>query len=287
MMKTLFRNALIKADQVRIGLGINMYDPVNVLDICADLKVSVRFIDANMEGMYVKPTHGKQPSILLSNQRPFPRRYFTCAHELGHHLFGHGTRLDILSEQLGQSNFYDEDELLVDSFAGALLMPVAGVQAAFTKRKWIAESSSPLNFYTISSVFGVGFHTLIYHCRANSIISNAYATNLLKATPGKLFKSIFPCETQSSFFKIIDKKSNLSVIDLEVTNYIILPSDIRIEGDHLEKRSLTSVGIAYLAVKPGIVRIASPDEQFNSFVRIQNSQYSGLAENRYLESLID
>ncbi len=138
-MTTLFKNALLKADQVRMKLRLNMFDPVNIFDVCTNLEIAVRFVDVSMEGMYVKSVDGAQSTILLSNQRPLPRRNYTCAHELGHHLFGHGTKLDILSEQIGQSDYYDDDELLVDSFAGALLMPVAGVEAAFTKRKWICK----------------------------------------------------------------------------------------------------------------------------------------------------
>ncbi len=151
----------------------------------------------------------------------------------------------------------------------------------------IAERASPIDFYTISSVFGVGYHTLIYHCRANKIITDFSANRLLKATPGKIFKSLFPANTDSSYFKIIDKNTKLSVLDLEVNNYIVLPEDVVVEGDHLQKNHTTSVGIAYLALKPGIVRVATCDGKFGSFVRIQNFQYIGLAENRHLENIID
>jgi hypothetical protein len=240
-----------------------------------------------MEGLYVKQKNKGNPTILLSNQRPLPRRCYTCAHELGHHVFDHGNKLDALSDQAGHSTSKDSEELLVDSFAGALLMPVGGIQAEFVKRNWVIQKASPVQFYIICSVFGTGYQTLIVHCRANGLISEHKASALLRLTPAKIFKDLFQSGTNKSHFKIIDSYSQLSVIDLEVSNYIVLPRNTQIEGDHLEKYQETSIGIGYLATKPGIVRAATLDGNTSFFIRIQNLHYIGLAENRHLENAVD
>ena len=286
-MSPLFRNALLKADDVRFELGLNMFQPINIFDACIDLKLTVKFVDVNMEGMYISQKDAKFPTILLSNQRPLPRRCYSCGHELGHHVFGHGTTVDALSERDGLSKLYDDKELLVDSFAGALLMPLVGIEAAFTKRKWQIQNASPVDFYTICSTFGVGYNTLIHHCRANQLISLAQAERLEKTTPGKIFKSLFGAVLKTSYFKIIDKKSKLPAIDLEVSNYIILPPDVEIEGDHLEKKYVTTLGTAYQAKMPGIAWAFTPDGSINSFIRVQNFQYIGFAEYRHLETSKD
>ncbi|MBB1286824.1 ImmA/IrrE family metallo-endopeptidase [Flavisolibacter sp. BT320] len=286
-MTPLFKKALLKADEVRMQLGLNMFQPVNIYDVCAKLGVTVRFVDISMEGFYTKQEDGTYPTILLSNQRPLPRRSYTCAHEFGHHVFGHGLKVDALFDGTGQTTSFDPDELLVDAFAGALLMPVAGIEAAFTKRKWAPKTASPLDFYTVCSSFGVGYQTLVNHCRANQIISETTAMVLLKATPKKMFASLFPAGTENAHFKIIDKHSKSPVVDLEVSNYIVLPADVEVEGDHLRKQQATVFGTGYVAVRPGIVRAAAPDGSMGVFVRIQNFQYAGLAENRHLENAID
>jgi Zn-dependent peptidase ImmA (M78 family) len=286
-MRPLFRNALLKADEVRMQLGLNMFQPINIFDACIELELTVKFVDVNMEGMYISQKDAKYPTILLSNKRPLPRRCYSCAHELGHHAFGHGTTVDALSERNAISKHYDDKELLVDSFAGALLMPIAGIEAAFTKRKWVIQNVSPIDFYTICSTFGVGYNTLIHHCRATQLISGLQADNLEKVTPGKILKTLIGADLQTAYFKIIDKKSKLPAIDLEVSNYIIFPPDVEIEGEHLVKKQLTTVGTAYQAMKPGIVRATTPDGSLNSFIRIQNFQYIGLAEYRHLETLKD
>lgn len=286
-MTTLYKAALLKADRVRMRLNLNMFQPVNIYDVCAALDVSVRFVDISMEGMYIKQEDGSHPTIVLSNQRPLPRRNYTCAHELGHHAFGHGSKLDVRSDQDGQTTSFDPDELLVDAFAGALLMPVAGIEATFAKRKLNPQTASPVDFYTISSAFGVGYQTLVSHCRANQIISEATAFNLLRAAPKKIFSSLFTSCKENSHFKIIDKYSKSTAVDLEVTNYIILPPDVKIEGDHLRKVQETVIGTGYIAMKPGIVRAAASECGMTIFIRIQNFQYVGLAENRHLENSID
>jgi Zn-dependent peptidase ImmA (M78 family) len=58
-------------------------------------RVAVRFNDINMEGMYQR---GAPPRIHVSARRPLPRRAYNCAHELGHHVFGHGSSIDELRE---------------------------------------------------------------------------------------------------------------------------------------------------------------------------------------------
>lgn len=285
MMNTLLVKAIKKADEIRTKMGFDMSEPVNVFDCCIKLGVNVRFIDINMEGMYISNDDRQKSNILLSTQRPLPRRVYTCAHELGHHLFEHGTKIDTLTEEQVATSVYDYDEYLVDAFAGALLMPVLGIQAEFIKRGWALQSSSPIQFYTISSVFGVGYGTLITHCRLNGLINNEKANSLAKHTPGKILKTILGIEPAiKSHFKIIDEYISLSVIDLEVTNYIILPKATTVQGRHLEKYADSDFGTIYIAKQSGIIRVASHDCSASFFVRIQSLNYVGLVENRHLEN---
>ncbi len=282
-----YKRALLQADDVRIELGFNMFQPINIYDACARLGLTVRFVDLSMEGMYARQQDGKNPTILLSNQRPLPRRNFTCAHELGHHVFGHGSKLDPLSERVGEPTTFDPDEMLVDCFSGALLMPGAGIEAAFAKRKLTGSNASPIDIYTICSDFGVGYQTLVNHCRAMRMIPESSALSLLRATPKKIFTSFFGTGSDNSHFKVMDKHSRSSVIDLEVSNFIILPANVEVEGDHIRQYQQTVLGIAYVAIKPGIVRASRVNGSWSAFVRVQNFQYVGLAENRHLETSND
>ncbi|GAA3984715.1 hypothetical protein GCM10022246_40540 [Pedobacter ginsengiterrae] len=202
-------------------------------------------------------------------------------------MFGHGSRIDALTEHTPGGSHYNDEEFLADTFAGVLLMPVGGIQGEFNRRKWKMETATQLDYYVISSLFGVGFQTLISHCKVNRLISELKATELLKTSPAKLLKSIDGLTVPAASFKIIDGLSMLSTIDIEVSNYIFLPKDSNVEGEHLLAIEESTQGTVYKAIKAGIVRVSSAKLDFGSFIRIQNISYVGLAENRHLEDDID
>lgn len=112
-------------------MALSSLQPVNIFDVCQTLEVTVRFVDINLEGMYFSTESRISPTTIISNKRPLQRRMFTCAHELGHHLFGHGTKVDSMDEHSAASSCYNSEERFVDTFAEVLLIPVAGVQNEF------------------------------------------------------------------------------------------------------------------------------------------------------------
>jgi Zn-dependent peptidase ImmA (M78 family) len=281
-MNNLVMTALRKAGDIRRKHKFTAYQPLNVFDLCFDMDITVRFVEINMEGMYFSQQDGSSPQIWISNQRPLPRRVFTCAHELGHHLFGHGSKVDGLTE--GASSKYDGNEFLVDTFAGALLMPVTAVLAEFAKRDWNINSSTPEQFQLIASIFGTGYSTLVVHCQKNKILTDTRAKTLLKVTPGKILSNILGTGKANSHFKIFDELNSSQVVDLEVGNFIILPSSVTVEGTRLRKSMTTSSGVVYIAEKPGIDRVIGTKKDESYFIRIQNAAYIGLAEYRHLEN---
>ena len=102
--KNLAREALDQALEVREDAEIAFNVPLCVYGLCDRLGIRVQFVDINMEGVYLR---SKRPLIQISSLRPLGRRVFTCGHELGHHVFGHGSTLDELQEEqqaIGNSN---------------------------------------------------------------------------------------------------------------------------------------------------------------------------------------
>ena len=103
-----------------------------------------------------------EPIIIVTSLRPLARRSFTCAHELGHLQYGHGTTVDELFRKSPQTGF-DSKEFAADGFAGALLMPKITVQRAFSLRGWSIEGSTPGEIYTVSNHFRIGYSTPVHH----------------------------------------------------------------------------------------------------------------------------
>lgn len=272
-----------KAEHLRIKMSLTSLQPVNIFDICEVLDVTVRFVEVDMEGMYFSTESGISPTIVLSNRRPMQRRVFTCAHELGHHLFGHGSKVDSVSEDPGSEAHYNDEERLVDTFAGVLLMPVAGVQKEFKTRGWSPGTASEMEFYVIACLFGVGFRTLVTHCKVHSLISADRANLLAKTIPAKLFRKFCNEDLSPAPFKVIDGLSKLNTSDVEVNSYILVPVDSVVEGDHIVAVGYGPGGKIFKALRPGIVRVYSALKDFGCFVRVQKMNYVGLAEYRHLE----
>lgn len=283
-MRSIFLKAIKSATKVRSNLGLNMFEPLNIYDLCNSQGVSVRIVDINMEGMYIKADNHNKPTILISNRRPLPRRVFTCAHEYGHHFFGHGSKIDNLDDK--NSNLYsseqDEEELLVNAFAGSLLMPIAGVQAEFFKRKLDPNTANQVEFYLISSLFGVGYNSLIYHCKVNKLISNTRAKQLLKYTPAKILKESFSNKIKPSYFKYFDRHNQPQVSDVEVSNYLIIPNEAIVDTLFFRSIEKTEQGTIYLVIKPGITEIKSEYFKEKIIIRIERKNYSGLSQYRHL-----
>ena len=108
MDQGLARRALRGALEVRKKAGLSLSLPICIYDLAGEtLKVEVRFqAGPSFGGMYAKETQ----TILVPSERPAGRRAFTCAHELGHWYFKHGTRLEDLIEQESWELEEEEEE---------------------------------------------------------------------------------------------------------------------------------------------------------------------------------
>src|SRR4051812_35560471 len=87
-------------------------DPV---DLALAEGLDVRFEALkSVEGIYAPDVR----AIILGSLRPRGRRAFNCAHELGHHVFGHGFRVDeLLAGAVDDEREGDDAEFIANRFA--------------------------------------------------------------------------------------------------------------------------------------------------------------------------
>jgi Zn-dependent peptidase ImmA (M78 family) len=280
----LAQQAMLKSINVRTQAGLDLKSPICIYDLCDKLKVKVRFVDINMEGIYLK---GEEPQILLSALRPLTRRNFTCGHELGHHLFEHSSTVDELIENSEKAKNFHPEEFLVDSFAAFLLMPTLGIRKAFTSRGWNAASATPLQIFTIACNFGVGYKTLIDHITYSlKMISRTKAASLLKATPKSIREDILG-HTSPEPLIVADAHWSLPTLDAEVGSQLLLPSTAEATNDIITVVGNYSQGRLFRANRPGILRVYYPDAEWAVFVRVSRYQFIGLSQYRHLEEVED
>lgn len=280
--KALAQQAMYKSVEIRAKERLGTTNPICIYDLCKRLDISVRFVPVSMEGLYVR----EDQTILLSALRPLPRRNFTCAHEVGHHVFGHSSLLDEILEDAGKKNVIKPEEFLVNTFAGFLLMPILGIRKAFAMRNLEIGRATPEQFFTIACSFGVGYETLLRHIAYSlQILAPTKAESLAKVKPKQIRNNILGFSFDAPLI-VADKHWVLPTLDAEVGTLLLLPnktetvpgSDVIIpQQDH-------HLGRIFLANRPGIIRVIC-DDNWQVDVQISKKEYSGLDKFRFEEEV--
>lgn len=287
--RALATQAMQAATATRAKAQLDQAGPICIYGVCETLGVVVRFNNINMEGMYQR---GLPPRIHLSARRPLPRRTYNCAHELGHHVFGHGSSIDELREDAKAHPWEDPKEFLADTFAGFILMPIIGLRRAFSDRRWAPETATPAQIFTIACEFGVGYATLVTHLSAGvNMLSRGRAATLQRVTPKALRMDILGAMTPDPLI-VVDRHRTAPTLDAQVKTLLLLPSGADVAGDGLAFERDLAVGRLFRAVKPGIFQASAGD--WAAFVRVAPVQknepsygYIGLAQFRHLEEDLD
>jgi Zn-dependent peptidase ImmA (M78 family) len=282
--RALATQAMQAATATRAKAKLDQVGPICIYGLCETLGVAVRFNNINMEGMFQR---GAPPRIHLSARRPLPRRAYNCAHELGHHVFGHGSSIDELREDAKAQPWEDPKEFLADTFAGFILMPIIGLRRAFSVRGWTPETATPAQIFTIACEFGVGYVTLLTHLSAGlNMLSRGRAAALQRVTPKALRMDVLGALTPEPLI-IADRHGAAPTLDAEVKTLLLLPPGTERSGDGLAFERDLAAGRLFRAVKPGIFQATAGD--WAVFVRIAPVQknepygYVGLAQYRHLE----
>ncbi len=269
----LFKQGVEEALKVRRKTGYGITQPICVYDIAEKLNVDVWFIKApSLEGMYRKTP----PAILISAERPYGRQVFTCAHELGHHIFNHGSHIDELAQK---SNIYDPQEFLVDSFAATLLMPKMAILQAFKIREWDIQKCQPRQVFAMAHWFGVGYDTLITQMQSYNIIDPQHAKYLRRTTP-KEIRQGFDDNSSGDLF-LIDYLWTERALDVQIGDKILAPFPLEVDNDSLAVNE-TNRNIV-IAQQSGRARIIDPVTQWSLFVRVAKRNFTGRSIYRHLE----
>lgn len=278
--RRLAKDALAKSCRVRREAGLGLREPTCAFDLAESMGVEVWFTDiASMEGTYSKVP---RPTILLSSHRPPGRQSFTCGHELGHHVYGHGFRVEQLVAEGGRG-LADDDEFLVDCFSGFLLMPRPAVVRAFEDRGFEPTDPAPDQVFVAAGWLGVGYDTLITHMHASlGLLGASRAASLRRASP-KSIRSRLAGGDRPGNVVVVDAAWSDRSIDVEVGDSILAPEGVMPEGGVVEAvRSL--IGDRLLrAAKPGVGRLVDAKSNWSSFVRVSKRGFVGRNMHRHLE----
>lgn len=282
--RALADKALHASISARLKAGKDLVSPICIYSLAELHGVRVTFNDINMEGMYQR---GSPPRIHLSSTRPLPRRAYNCAHELGHHLLGHGSSIDELRENQKVRPWDVPEEYSADTFAAYVLMPTLGLRNAFAARGLKPGTATPVELYRIACQFGVGYSTLVTHLLwGEQWISQARAVILRKQNPKSLRALILGQLTPQPLIVADDAWASPS-IDAEVGHLLLLPAGAVAQGEAVAAVADLPGGRLFEAKRPGLARVACPGNGWAAFGRIARKDYIGRAEFRHLEEEVD
>lgn len=281
--KLVARAALRQALAIRATLQLDISSPICVYDLADQLGVEVRFVELpSLEGLYLDLA---KPTILISSLRPAGRRRFTCAHELGHYLLGHGTRADEIQDTSARrSTTYDVDEFAADCFAGFLLMPKTAVATAFAARGLKLSSCTGTDVYIVAQQFGVGYRTLLHHMSRSIGLIPPAASNRLAKIPLSAIRAEILGAFESRNVMVVDRHWRGRAVDIEVGDLLVLRDGILARtGRSLEPLATRSVGTVFRATTPGIGSLWLPHTEWAKHVRVSRSAYTGRSIFRHLD----
>ena len=175
-----------RALEFRLGNGVAFEDPCDIYELICRRGLELQFVDIpSLEGMYLEEPETQR--ICICAHRPAGRQRYTAAHELAHHLLGHGTQLDAVMPDLGQLRGLSSEEIAADTFARYALMPPRAVQAAFRLRSCDPAAPDPTQVYRAACWLGVGYATLLNQILYSlNLLGRARYRQLSKVTPKRI-----------------------------------------------------------------------------------------------------
>jgi len=276
--KRLTLQAASQAQIVRAKCSIIRGAAIDPILIAEMLGCEVRFVSLpSLEGLY-SPT--PRHVIVLGSERPAGRRAYTCAHEIGHNEFKHGTRIDELLNGKSLEND-DPEEFLANMFAAFLLMPKSTIKKGLKERHIQPFRIEPMQVFRMASHLNVGYGTLINHMTWTlGILSRQQYKNLLRTQPKEL-KAQFGGSPQGEVI-IVDRLWQDRTVDLEIGDTLVLHGDATLD----DTSRLLSTGEIdgqkiYKAVSRGYARAFDEHGDWAANIRIASKCYEGLARFRF------
>lgn len=267
----LARTAAAAALRLRRDHGRVLEHAVCPFSFADELKLSVHFVAAaSLEGLYAPDKN----AIILGSLRPRARRSFTCAHELGHHVFGHGFRIDEVD-----AREHDDAEFVANRFASALLMPKLAVDAAFFRRGRTAATCDPMSVYIVAGYLGIGYSTLLGHLAYTLRAIAPGRARELDIPPDRVRKTILGSAPPRGLV-VVDQHWLGRPVDVEVDDLVILPKGTLVDGAAIRLVSSHALGVAAQAVRRGIATARAGN--WSGTLRVSEHRYAGLAEYRHL-----
>ncbi len=179
--------------EYRLRNGLALDEACDIYELIIRQGLDLHFMDVkSLEGFYL--SDGTAGQINVCAYRPAGLQRFTAAHELGHHVFGHGSTFDRELDYSDRFSSVALEERLADLFARFLLMPRPAVYKGFKNIGADLHQLSPQDVYRVASWLGVGYTTLLHQMRWSlQLLDQTQFDSLIGAKPQDIKLEMTPC----------------------------------------------------------------------------------------------
>lgn len=252
-----------------------------VYDLLGQLGLELRFLEVpSMEGLY---SPGPPPLVAVSSLRPPGRQAFTCAHELGHHIFGHGWKVDeLVAEQRTRQNM-EKEEFLASCFAGILLMPKSAMSYAISVRGIELLTCDPVDLYALSTWFGVGYSTLVDHAWYSLQMITAKRHQELRRIKPKVLRSTILGRECNENLIVADEHWVAKPVDVSESDLILLSGSFVVKGSCVERIEQSGGKTLVRAEHAGIGEAVAASSNRRIPIRVSRKNYVGRGIYRFME----
>jgi Zn-dependent peptidase ImmA (M78 family) len=223
--------AMMRAPQIHRDLGLNRSGYVDVFTA-----LQTAGIDCNAQhlpklfGFYFAPEQDG-PAILLNASLDEAGLRHTAAHELGHHVFGHGSQADTDLDLAGLQphRVWTAVEKQAESFAAWFLMPPPAVDAAM-KLVGVQEVLLPEQAYEIARWLGTSYAGTVRHLRRLKKIPPKAAAAWPRIPPQRLRARLHRsslARPRSHMF-VVRPSAGGGVLHIAVGDVVLLPPGARV-----------------------------------------------------------
>jgi Zn-dependent peptidase ImmA (M78 family) len=159
------RDALGKATECQEELGLDPFSRVDIFACFPALGMKLMFQPLRSCAALYIPTgpYGGKAGALVNSQHPLSLQRYSASHEMGHHRFDHGPRIDRESEMRLQTRAVALEERLAEAFAAWFLMPPELSDVIFEDILQIDRARSPQEVYQAALRFGSSYTACCVH----------------------------------------------------------------------------------------------------------------------------
>jgi Zn-dependent peptidase ImmA (M78 family) len=162
--KKILSDASMAAARLHARLHTDQTKPVDVFAVVQDLGIWITTQPlGSLFGFYLRQNGAL--GICLNARHPETLQRYTCAHELAHHVLGHGSSLDEHDEVDAWGATSSVEERAAQVFAGNFLMPLGLVNRVMRRLGLYGQPLGAPEIYEISREMDVSFTAAVWRLR--------------------------------------------------------------------------------------------------------------------------